>query len=257
MEMHNWKPFILALFVIGVGFLVYFYAGSKGDHKAHWTYLGETGPDHWGDLSHNFSACKEGQKQSPINIPSTSPTNLKGIEFNYKDTPLRIINNGHTIQLNYEKGSSIRVGENTYDLLQGHFHSPSEHKIKGRSFDMVAHLVHKNNKEELAVVAVLFEKGKKNDFIETLWNNLPAEEGKENVLNSIKINVKSILPAKKHFYNYSGSLTTPPCSEGVNWNVLREPVQVSNEQIDRFTSIFKLSVRPVQPLNGRTLKSVN
>ncbi len=249
------RKYIIILLAVMVASFVLFansYAGSKG-HGGHWSYKGKSGPGHWGDLSHDYHACKEGENQSPINIPGTAKTHLKGVLFFYKDTPLRIFNNGHTIQINYGKGSAAKIQGKSYDLLQFHFHSPSEHTVDGKPYDMVAHLVHKNQEGKLAVVAIFFKKGEKNDFIESLWKNLPNHEGKEKVVGNVSINVKSILPTNKSYYNYSGSLTTPPCSEGVNWNVIKASMPISEAQVAKFVSLFELSVRPVQPLNERAL----
>ncbi len=221
----------------------------------HWTYEGQTGPEHWGDLSPEFAACKEGKRQSPVDITGVVTADLEDISFDYKASPLKIINNGHTIQVNYAKGSSITIGGKKYDLLQFHFHSPSEHTVNGKHYDMVAHLVHKSNDGQLAVVAVFMKKAGQNDFIRTLWSNLPSEEGHEKTVSSVKINVKDLLPANKSYYSYHGSLTTPPCSETVSWYILKTPVEVSGSQVSTFTSLFKKDIRPVQALNGRVIKA--
>ncbi len=230
---------------------------SKSDvhgHSAHWCYEGENGPEHWGEGEPEFSKCKIGENQSPIDITQTVKVKMDSIRFTYNMTPFNIINNGHTIQVNYEKGSSIYVDGDEYNLIQFHFHAPSEHKVNGKAYDMVAHLVHKNKDGILAVVAVFMKEGKENDFIKTLWNNFPKEEGKIYSFKSIKINVNQLLPKDRGYYSYFGSLTTPPCSENVNWFILKTPVGVSKEQIAKFSSIFKSNARPVQPLHGRIVK---
>ena len=231
-------------------------AGSGG-HAPHWGYEGEAGPEHWGHLDHAFTTCIEGKNQSPIDITETTKGNSDNITFNYKASPLKVINNGHTIQVNYEKGSSISVSGKEYELLQFHFHSPSEHTIKGKASDMVVHLVHKSKEGELAVIGVLLEKDKGNTLVQTVWNNIPKKEGKENTVKGITVNAADFLPGNRSYYNYSGSLTTPPCTEGVNWFVLKTSVTVSETQVAKFKSIFKKSVRPVQPRNGRTVKESN
>ena len=193
-------------------------------------------------------------EQSPIGISITEKTKLDSINFNYYATPLRIINNGHTIQVNYGSGSSISIGNKKYELIQFHFHSPSEHKLNGKIYDMEAHLVHKGEDGKLAVVAVFMEEGKGNDFIKTLWSNFPKEVGKEHAVTDMKINANQLLPKHTIYYTYSGSLTVPPCSEIVNWFVLKTPIEVSKTQVEKFTSIIKKSARPIQPLHGRVVK---
>ena len=226
-------------------------ACAESGHTAHWTYEGHEGPEHWGDLSHNFGMCKDGMAQSPINISNVTSAALSDIETDYKKTSLDVVNNGHTIQVNYNNGSTINVDGKTYKLLQFHFHSPSEHHIDGKPADMVAHLVHQADDGQLAVIGVLINKGANNKTIETIWNNLPSTTGSKK--NSAMINVADLLPADLSYYNYSGSLTTPPCSEGVNWMVLQNPVMASAGQVAKFTETFARSVRPIQPLNNRTV----
>ena len=229
-----------------------------GGHAVHWSYDGEGGPWNWGALKSEFSACDEGRSQSPIDISPVTITSLSDIEFNYKESPLEIVNNGHTIKINYAPGSSITVAGKQYDLLQFHFHSPSEHTIGGKPYDMVAHLVHKAADGQLGVVAVLFKAGSTvNSTIGKLWLNLPEQEGVTTQVAGVKINAADLLPPDLTYFNYSGSLTTPPCSEGVNWMVLATPQSVSTEQVKQFTDLFPLSVRPVQPLNGRVVKVSN
>lgn len=234
------------------------FAESGGhDHSIHWSYEGEYCPEHWGDIKPEYSKCKGGERQSPVGIALTEKTNLDTINFNYYATPLRIINNGHTIQVNYGSGSSISISNKKYDLIQFHFHNPSEHKLNGKSYDMEAHFVHKGEDGKLVVVGVLMEEGKGNDFIKTLWGNLPKEAGKEYAVTDLKINANLLLPKNTAYYNYPGSLTTPPCSEIVNWFVLKTPIEVSKAQLDKFASIFKKSARPIQPLHGRVVKESN
>ncbi|HEB86617.1 MAG TPA: carbonic anhydrase [Gammaproteobacteria bacterium] len=227
-------------------------AGS--DHAgAHWGYGDETGPAHWGDMKPGYSTCKTGKHQSPINISGAHATSLPAITFRYQATLLNVVNNGHAIQVNYAPGSYITVAGKRYKLLQIHFHSPSEHEIDGKAADMVAHLVHKAADGQLAVVAVLFNKGSRNPLIEKIWKHMPTHKG-EYSKTAIKINASDLLPTDRAYYHYSGSLTTPPCSEGVNWLVLKNRVEVSSSQIDALTHIFPKSTRPVQPLNGRRIE---
>ncbi|MBI1743482.1 carbonic anhydrase family protein [Candidatus Acetothermia bacterium] len=226
---------------------------------AEWGYEGKTGPDFWGSLSPDYALCSSGKAQSPINIVDSVATkqNLRDIVFHYEPTKLHLLNNGHTLELEYEEGSSIEIDGTKYGLVQLHFHAPSEHTINGRQFDMEMHLVHKSASGNLAVIGVMIRKGKENKAYEQLWNNLPAEKDKEASLNA-KVNADDLLPANRLTYRYTGSLTTPPCSEGVSWNVLTTPIEFSQGQIDRFTEVLNRSCctfnnRPVQPLNGREL----
>ena len=232
--------------------LAYFSTVALAGGKTHWRYDGEEGPQHWGDLSPNYTSCKAGKSQSPINISQARKAKLATIKFNYKATPVDIENNGHTIQLNYAKGSSINVGGKPYALLQFHFHSPSEHHVNGKPYDMVAHLVHQAADGQLGVIGVLMKVGKANKVIEQIWKVLPETADEHNAVADT-LNVADLLPAERLYFNYSGSLTTPPCSEGVNWMVLTTPVEVSAEQVAHFNRLFAKSVRPIQALNGRTV----
>ena len=223
------------------------------DPAHNWTYTGEHGPEHWGDLSSDFSICAIGKAQSPIDIRDSFPAQLPPIKFSYQASSLKIINNGHTIQINYAPGSTITVGEKTYELMQFHFHHPSEEKINGRSYPMVAHLVHKDKVGRLAVVAVLIEEGNANQLISTLWDNLPPEEGKEQELDRVKVDVRHLLPTDHKYYTFVGSLTSPPCSEGVTWYVLQASAAISKAQIEKFAAVYPLNARPIQPLNDRVV----
>ena len=218
-----------------------------------WTYSGEAGTDVWGDLSSQFVVCKQGKQQSPVALDKTTKASLESIKFDYKNTLFKAINNGHTIELNYEPGSSIKIEGKQYELRQFHFHAPSEHTIGSQKYPIELHLVHKNKDGELAVIGVLLKEGKPNDFIQTLVANFPAKEG-EKIVRDIRLNATALLPIDKSYYHYSGSLTTPPCSEGVNWYVLKTPIEVSQEQIAKFASVYSGNARPIQPLNQRVIE---
>lgn len=226
---------------------------ASGHGEVHWSYRGETGPAHWGDLKSEFSTCKSGKQQSPINIRAAHSAALAAITPAYQAVPLYVLNNGHTIQVNVASGSHVTVAGKQYELLQFHFHSPSEHEVDGRAADMVAHLVHKAADGQLGVIAVLMKKGDNNPLIEKIWKHLPSHEG-EYSKAAIHINAADLLPEELSYYHYAGSLTTPPCSEGVNWMVLKKEVEVSAAQVKVFTDIFQKSTRPVQPLNGRSVE---
>lgn len=256
--MKTLKYFVLIATFLSLPFSVAttLFAGV-GEHipSDHWDYEGELGPAHWGELKREYCKCKTGDMQSPIGISVTEKTKLDDIIFRYYPTPLKIINNGHTIQVNYEKGSSISIGLKRFELIQFHFHTPSEHIIHGKSYDMEAHLVHRGEHGELAVVAVLIEEGKDNAFIKTLWSNFPKEVGKEHIVSDVRICASQLLPMNTiGYYNYTGSLTTPPCSEIVNWFILKSPIEVSKAGLGKFTSIFKHDARPIQPVHGRVVK---
>ena len=223
-------------------------AGSG--HGAHWGYEGDVGPERWGGLSHEFEKCSKGKKQSPIDIPSSAGASGHELKLSYKPSSLRVINNGHTIQVNYDEGSYITINGEKHHLLQFHFHTPSENVVDGKPYDMEAHLVHKSADGQLAVVGVFMKKGKHNPFLQTVWDNLPAKEGHEKTA-AASINVLDFLPADKSYYHFEGSLTTPPCSEGVKWHVMKTHVEVSADQIATFANLFKANARPAQPLNGR------
>lgn len=222
--------------------------------KAHWGYEGNEGPAHWGEISHDYHTCKDGKYQSPIDITNAQKGKLGKISFSYRASPKNIVNNGHSIQVNMNEGSTITVGGKTYKLLQFHFHSPSEHTINGKPAAMVAHFVHQAKDGQLGVIGVLINTGKANKVIGQLWKNLPTSAGESKDLTG-KINVKGLLPKNKAYYNYTGSLTTPPCSEGVNWMVMETPIQVSEAQLKTFNKIFNGNVRPIQPLDGRHVKA--
>ncbi len=230
---------------------------SKQKEKPHWGYIGEQGPENWGKLSPEFSSCDLGTAQSPININSPIEANLDELEIDYQSSPLRIINNGHTIQVNYQSESVLKLDGETYKLVQFHFHHPSEHKVNSQNFPMELHLVHQNEKGSLAVLGVFLKQGKANKALESIWEVLPEKKGKEQIIPNVEINASELLPTDKEFYRYYGSLTTPPCSEKVNWIVYKKPIEVSVAQVQKFSKLFPLNARPVQNLNRRFLLGSN
>lgn len=249
------KKTLLALTIAAVGALpLSAFAADAHQHETHWSYAGEGAPAKWAKLKPEFGTCAIGKAQSPIDIPSKKAEKGEGaISFDYKTPPLKVIDNGHTIQVNIESGSSITVAGKSYELKQFHFHRPSEEKIDGKSFALVAHMVHKSEDGKLAVVAVLFKAGAENAFLKNIWANLPKEKEKESVVAGESLNLASLLPAKRTYFNFSGSLTTPPCSEEVNWFVLNTPVEASKAQIKAFAKLYPMNARPTQPLNGRKI----
>lgn len=220
-------------------------------HAVHWSYQGEQGPEQWAEIDPGFSTCALGQMQSPIDIRNAVKADLPEIAFAYRAGPAEVVNNGHTVQVNLPASGSIEIGEAEYALLQFHFHTPSEEKVGGMPFPMVAHFVHKNAAGNLAVVAVLFKQGKHNPALAKVFDTLPAA-GETQVLDDA-FDPTPILPGKHGYYAFQGSLTTPPCSENVRWQVLKEPIEISREQIASFRQLYPMNARPTQPLNGREL----
>ncbi len=224
----------------------------------HWGYEGSSSPREWGKLSPEFAACEVGHNQSPIDIhsvkeePISEPLDVN-IEFNYQSTPLEVVNNGHTIQVNYAQGSSVKIDGQKYELLQFHFHTPSEHTIEGKAYPMELHLVHQNRSGEYAVIGLLLEAGQSNQLMKTIWAQIP-KTGEVKTVTGIAVDVNSFLPTNHAYYSYQGSLTTPPCSEDVSWYVMQEPMEVSEQQIEQFRAIYQLNARPVQPLHDRVIQ---
>jgi len=240
--------------VICCGLVLVATNAAQEHHPGHtWDYGQSLGPSHWGELKPEFALCKNGHRQSPIDIRNPKKTDLSPIQFDYKPTPLHIIDNGHTIMINYGPGSFLSVGGEKYALKQFHFHRPSEETIDGKGYEMVVHLVHANLEDKLAVVAVLLQKGEDNPLVRELWNDLPKEKEKEESLDSVQIDVAGLLPADRGYYTFSGSLTTPPCTEDVTWFVLKHPVTVSAAEIEQFSKLYRRDARPTQPLYGRVV----
>lgn len=221
--------------------------------KAHWSYIGMESAEHWGDLSEQYHACKAGMKQSPVNIDTYEGTELPALEFSYEATPLQVVNNGHTVQVNYAPGSQMTVDGKVYQLLQVHFHTPSEHYVDGMPYPMEAHFVHKAADGSLGVVGVMMKIGEANEEIAKIWANVPAAGHTANI-ETAHFDGTGLLPANHAYYSYSGSLTTPPCSEGVAWHVLKHSITISREQLTAFQNLYPVNARPVQPLHGRVVK---
>ncbi|HET9643861.1 MAG TPA: carbonic anhydrase family protein [Burkholderiaceae bacterium] len=218
-----------------------------------WSYEGETGPAAWGRLSHEFAKCATGSRQSPIDIRDGFRLQLDPIEFHYHPSAFRVIDNGHTVQVNLEPGNFIRVLGRRYDLVQFHFHRPSEERIAGKQYDLSVHLIHRDAEGRLAVVAVLLERGAGQPVIQTVWNHLPLEKGEEQAAPA-PLDPRQLLPTEGAYYTYMGSLTTPPCTEGVLWLVMKQPVSASDEQIGIFSRLYPANARPTQPTAGRMIK---
>jgi carbonic anhydrase len=224
--------------------------GSGEKHAAHWDYEGAMGPENWGK---EFPTCGKGKSQAPLNIKGPFEKVRFSVAPDYKQGQLKIVNNGHTIQVNVPVGSKIRIDGRAYDLLQFHFHRPSEEHIDGKPSVMVVHFVHKNLEGELAVLAVMLREGNENPGIKTLWTHAPPKEGPEVVPDGVMFNPANLLPREMDFFHYDGSLTTPPCTEKVKFFILKSQVNIGKEQVSDFP--FKMNARPIQAPNGRPIYS--
>ncbi len=225
--------------------------------EVHWSYTGETGPQAWGNLKPEFAACATGKRQSPINIeePATLQGPAEPLVFHYQPSSGSVVNNGHTIQVDLQGENTLTVRGSTFRLVQFHFHMPSEERINQRSSAMVTHLVHKNAQDELAVVSVLLEPGVANALINKVWTHMPLDAGDRVPLPVDLIDLNELLPKDQRYYQFIGSLTTPPCTEGVLWMVFKQPTTVSIAQIKLFGQIFPNNARPVQAVNGRSVRN--
>ncbi|MBT5231850.1 MAG: carbonic anhydrase family protein [Methylococcales bacterium] len=234
--------------VAGLLFSSSVFAASGG----HWGYSGENGPDNWAKLSADNAACN-GRNQSPVNLTGFVESALVPLAMLYKAGGTEVLNNGHTVQVNYAAGSQLIVDAVTFDLKQFHFHAPSENHIDGQSFPLEAHLVHADKNGNLAIVAVMFGAGKENVALKQAWASMPKQAGEKNVLPAV-LDVNGILPNMKAYYRFNGSLTTPPCSEGVRWFVMKKPMTASAAQIDALShTLHHANNRPIQAVNARVI----
>jgi carbonic anhydrase len=217
----------------------------------HWGYAGEAGPANWSKIDPKFAMCALGRNQSPIDLAGLVEADLKPLKLAYKAGAADIVNNGHTIQVNYVPGSVLTVDGRTFELKQFHFHSPSENRIGSKQFPLEGHLVHADKEGNLAVVAVMFQEGAANPLLAKLWEKMPGKAGEKAELPG-GLSVAALLPADRDYYRFNGSLTTPPCSEGVWWLVMKKPASVSKKQVEQFSkTIGFANNRPVQPVNAR------
>jgi len=229
---------------------------SENHAHKHWGYTAEVGPSHWSELNSKYHMCSEGHMQSPINIVPTVDTDLSALNLNYNSGSKTIIDNGHTVQVNIADGSVLNIDGAKYKLKQFHFHTPSENNINGGSFPLEAHFVHATDDGKLAVVAVMFKEGAENPVLAKIWKKLPKlKRGTEQKCGLTADEVKALMPTNKDYYKFTGSLTTPPCSENVKWHVFKTPLTVSAEQATLFTALFgHPNNRPVQDKNGRKIE---
>jgi carbonic anhydrase len=224
--------------------------------EEHWSYAGRTGPDNWGKLKPDYEQCALGQRQSPINIQSADTLlgPAEPLRFQYRASGGSVVHNGHTLQVDVEGDNTLTVRGDTYRLKQFHFHHPAEERINNRSFAMVAHLVHQNDAGQLAVVAVLLDPGASNPLVRKVWTHLPVDVNDRVRLPGNLVNLNELLPADRRYYQFLGSLTTPPCSEGVLWMVLKGVQSLGPDELKLFGQLFPNNARPVQPRNSRMVR---
>lgn len=225
-------------------------AASEG---AEWGYQGESGPAHWGGLAEEFATCDQGMMQSPIDLVDAGAVGDLSLSVDYKSIPLKIRNNGKTVQVDFEPGSRLYSGHDEFGVLQVHFHTPSEHSIDGQRYPLTAHFVHTTAYARLGVLGVMYEPGERNAELQKIIDAAAAAGAEPTTIDDVTLDPNALLPDSMDVYRYMGSLTTPPCSEGVNWHVLAEPVEVGADQIAALEELMGMNARPVQPLNGRLL----
>ncbi|WP_295999080.1 carbonic anhydrase [Rugamonas sp.] len=225
-------------------------------HGTHWAYEGEDGPANWNKVNVDWARCGSGSRQSPIDIRDGMKVDLEQITFDYHPSSFSVTDNGHTVQVQVGGGNFITVQNRMYELTEFHFHRPSEERINGRGYEMVAHLVHRDGEGHLAVLALLMERGKPQSAVQTVWNNLPLEKF-DTAAPSIVLDPNDLLPQRRDYFTFMGSMTTPPCDEGVLWLVMKEPIQASPAQMALFSRLYPYNARPVQPSSGRIIKESN
>lgn len=231
-------------------------ADSRDQKKSEYSYSGNEGPGHWGEIDAAWTDCEGDARQSPIDIEVAKPdASLKPLALSIHEVPINLVNNGHTIEQEYEPGSTLSFGGVDYELVQFHFHTLSEHEIEGIRGVMELHAVFKNSKTgNLAVIGQLFRIGKENEFLKAFDHNLPEHTGDHTTLKKL-INIGDVFKNSRSYFTYQGSLTTPPCSPIVTWIVLKKDISISEEQFHAFNHILGNNFRPLQPLNGRTVRS--
>jgi len=218
-----------------------------------WGYMGDGAPHKWGGLDPAFEACKSGVAQSPINIDQYLQVAMPIFDGAYKPSPLQVVNSGRTVQVNYAPGSGFSANGKAFELVQIHFHTPGEHYIDGAPYPLEAHFVHKSEDGLLGIVAVMFKVGAANPSIEGIWQNVPVA-GTVKAVRGVEIDASNLMPEDKSYYAYDGSLSEPPCSEGVKWFVMEEPIELSAVQLRAFQAVFPVNARPIQPLGGRVVR---
>ncbi len=230
---------------------------EAAEGEVHWSYEGEGGPENWGVSvkPEEYAACAQGKEQSPVDIPADAPLNPNDVVYAYEESAVKIENNGHAIQVDYDDGSTAEIGGTPYMLDQFHLHSPSEHTMANKGAAMEMHLVHYDANKNPAVIGVMLVEGEENPAFAPVWDNMAAATDTAMTVDGAAVNVDDLLPADRSYYTYDGSLTTPPCTEGVLWLVLSTPVEISAEQLAAFRKIHDNTNRPTQPMNDRVFNS--
>jgi carbonic anhydrase len=221
-----------------------------------WSYEGESGPANWAKINPAWTKCGSGNRQSPIDLRDGMKVDLEQINFDYHPSSFNVTDNGKTVQVMVGRGNFLTVGNRMYELMQFHFHRPSEERVNGKGYEMVVHLVHKDGEGRIAMLALLLERGKPQPAIQQVWNNLPLEK-MDTMAPSESLDPMDLLPARRDYFTFMGSMTTPPCQEGVLWLVMKEPVQASPAQLALFSRLYPLNARPIQPGSGRIIKESN
>lgn len=217
-----------------------------------WSYQGKTGPAQWAGLSDAYGTCEEGYMQSPIDIRTSVKALLPPLKTDYRPEQATVVNNGHTVQVNLAGDSALTLNGDAYTLRQFHFHVPSENRINGQTFPGEMHLVHQSENDSLAVIAVMIEEGDTNEALASVIRDAPAGPSEGGVVLARAFDASRLLPQDQHYFAFDGSLTTPPCSEGVSWRVLKQPVSLSEEQIRQLEDIMpRHNARPLQSVGGR------
>lgn len=223
-----------------------------------WSYKGGTGPAHWGALSSYFSECSNGGLQSPIDIKNTQPSSIKPINFYYyKSLRIALKNTGYTVELDFADGNDIMLGKTIYKLKQVHFHTPSEHTVDGQQYPIEIHFVHVSKSHRVAVIALFVEEGEENNKFKQIIRYFPKNKNDSDMFYHKNLNPAFLLPENRSYYKYTGSLTTPPCSEGVTWFVLKNSINLSNDQINTIRNSVGTNNRPIQPTNNRNIRETN
>ena len=256
------RTLYLALSALAVGLAPIQYAGAAdqapaGGHAAaahaHWAYEGHESPEHWGELDPSYAPCAAGADQTPIDIEETIEADLPPLAIDYQSMGQEVVNNGHTIQVNVAPGSTVTINGVPFELKQFHFHTPSENEVGAKHYALEGHLVHADKDGHLAVIGVLYQLGDENPSIAQVWAASPKEAGTSQAL-ATPVDPKALLPKDRDYYAFSGSLTTPPCTEGVRWMVLKAPLTVSQEQVAFLEqAVHGHNNRPVQPVNARLI----
>ncbi|ESQ80477.1 carbonic anhydrase [Asticcacaulis sp. YBE204] len=229
------------------------HGGAQMAQIAHWSYEGDDGPSHWNQLGGDNTTCASGHRQSPINLSGMAGAKTVNMTLDYTSSAAKIQNLGHVVQVSPTDGGGVIMDNVRYKLIQFHFHTPSEHTIDGHRAAIEAHFVHKNDKGELLVIGVLSDVGVADPMLAPIWTYLPTDPGPAAVIPDVLINARDLMPATEEFYAYSGSLTTPPCSENVTWLVYASPLSISAEQVDAYQRLTGPNARPIQTAQGRDI----